>query len=256
MKAPTESSDLLSYVCAPFESVFLRRRDQILELVNVTSYALQSMRGASRLLGVLKESPEQVASVKKIEEKALAEIYADMPLLHGSAVVLIWGALEASFRDFLIRWLERNPSARLAPDLKSIRVRLVEYESFSGEDRMRYLLGILERELAAALRPGIGRFECLLKPFGIDVVVADTVRRDLNELAAVRNVIVHRASVADSRFVELCPWLRLDVGDEVRVSSDTFVRYVKAASEYTACLITEVSRMSGQGNAGPLPGPA
>ena len=116
-------------------------------------------------------------------------------------------------------------------------MKLTEYESFQGEDRMRYLVGILERELAASLRPGVGRFECLLSPFGIRPHVETDDRRALNELAAVRNVIVHRAAIADARLIELCPWLGLEIGDEVTVGREAFIRYMSSASSFAASIV-------------------
>ena len=89
-----------------------------------------------------------------------------------------------------------------------------------GEDRVRYLLGMIERVLGAGLKPGIGRFECLLKPLGIAPADDNEIRRDLYELAAIRNAIVHRAKLADSRLLSLCPWLRYKDGDALNVFSD------------------------------------
>jgi hypothetical protein len=231
------TSSNTEYEFEPFEEIFVRRREQILKLVWVTGAALRQMNGAARLTDVLGKPPESVEKMQELEDLAADEVAADLPLLHSAASVLIWGALEAAFHDFLVRWLFAYPAARLVPEFTNIRVRITEYESFEGEDKMRYLAGILERELAAALKPGAGRFECLLKPFGIRPQVAEDQRRDLSELAAVRNVIVHRAGIADARLLQLCPWLKLKVGDPVVVGRETFLRYVDAASSYAASLI-------------------
>lgn len=240
----TDSSQENGYEFEPFEHVFLRRREQIDKLVGVTGAALRSMNGAARLSEVLKKSAQHVESVRNVEEAALAEVQADMPLIHGAATVLIWGALEASVRDFVVRWLTRYPNARLSPDLKGIKVKVVEYEALGTEDRMRYLVGILERELGASLKPGIARFECLLNPFGIRVTMDAEDRRTLNELAAVRNVIVHRAGTADERLIELCPWLGLQAGQELKVGRDAFFRYRQATSEFVVALIQSATAVS------------
>ena len=231
------SSEPTIDVFEPFETIFLARREEIIRLVRLSSYALRSLEGAARLSEVLKRQPEHVARVREIEDAAANEVHLDFPLLHSAATVLLWGALEAAFRDFIVRWLGKYPAARQAPELKRVRVSIAEYESLQGEDRMRYLAGILEKELAATLRPGVGRFDCILKLFGIRPTVSEAIRRDLHEMAAVRNVIVHRAGVADERLVELCPWLQLAVGQHVKVSANDFERFVVAASEYAAAVI-------------------
>ena len=225
------------YEFEPFDFIFLRRREEIFKLVGLAGYAIRSMGGLARLTEALKKSADAVENAREIEALARAEVAADLPILHSAAAVLIWGALEAAFRDFLVRWLARHPESLTVPELKSIRVRVAEYESFQGEDRMRFLVGVLERELAATLKPGAGRFACLLKPFGIVPIASEDVRRDLSELAAVRNVIVHRAGIADARILELCPWLGLKLGDAVAVNHIAFERFARAASEYAAAIV-------------------
>lgn len=239
-----ESRQIDGYEYQPFELIFLRRREEILKLVGLNYYALQSMTGLERLVTVMKEPADRIEHAREIETLAQAEVKADFPLLHSAAAVLIWGALEAAFRDFFVRWLVTHPSSLSVPEFKNIRVRVAEYESFEGEDRMRFLAGVLEREFAASLKPGVGRFECLLRPLGIVPNVSKDVRRNLSELASVRNVIVHRASVADSRLLELCPWLGLKQGDLIIIGRTTFDRYERAASEYAAAVIDAAHNVS------------
>ena len=156
--------------------------------------------------------------VRAVESRALAEVAADFPLPHSAGTVLPWGALEAATRDFVVRWLYRFPASRQTENIARIRVPVGEYERLDGEDRVRYLLGMIERVLGAGLKPGIGRFECLLKPLGIAPADDNEIRRDLYELAAIRNAIVHRANLVDSRLLSLCPWLPYKDGDALDVS--------------------------------------
>lgn len=243
-ESENESEDATEYEFEPFETIFLARREEILRLVNVSTFALNSMEGIARLSEVLNREAKEVEQVQELEEMAKEEVESDFPLLHNAAMVLLWGALEAAIRDFLIRWLTKYPIARQVPDLKKIRVHVVDYESLEGEDRMRYLLGVLEREFAASLKPGVGRFDCLLKPFDISANIKDATRRDLNELAAIRNVIVHRAGIADKRLLELCPWLGLQEGQPVHVSSDSFFRLLNSTGEYVAAIIVSARKIS------------
>ncbi|PMS38049.1 hypothetical protein [Trinickia symbiotica] len=221
----------------PFESIFSQRVKQILELIWVTDSALRGANGAARLASVLKHPAEAVERAREMENLAAREVSGDFPLLHSASTVLVWGALEAAFRDFLVRWFVVYPSSRTASEFNNVRVRISEYEALSGEDRMRYLVGHLEREFAAALKPGVGRFECLLKPFGIFPKITDAQRRTLCELAAVRNVIVHRAGIADSRLLELCPWLDIEVDRHLVVGRRMFLGYVEAANAYATSLV-------------------
>lgn len=234
---------MVEYVFEPFETVFLRRRDEILKLVSITAQALHGTSGLEELSKVLKKPDEQVSSARELERAALDELKADLPLLHSAASVLIWGALEAAFRDFIVRWLTHYPCARTVPEFKNVRIRLIDYEMLDGEDRMRYLLGILEQEFAASLKPGAGRFFCLLKPLGIIPDISADDHRILNELAAVRNVIVHKAGIADARILKLCPWLGVSLGDNVTIGHEAFIKYVTVASHFAASVIEAAQKV-------------
>ncbi|MCH8048281.1 MAG: hypothetical protein IID44_31685 [Planctomycetes bacterium] len=225
------------YEFQPFETIFLRRREEILQLVGISTVSLQQMEGLGRLSEVLRHESDKVEHAQELERIAKQQIESDFPLLHGSATILIWGALEAATRDFLIRVLHRYPLARTLDAFKRVKVRIAEYELLQGEDRMRYLVGILARETASPLRPGAGGFDSLLSAIGVFPKIKSVTRRDLNEMAAVRNVIVHCASVADARFVEVCAWLNLKKGERVCVSGDALTRYIQAASDYAASVV-------------------
>jgi hypothetical protein len=90
----------------------------------------------------------------------------------------------------------------------------------------------MERNAGAPLLPGVGRFESLLKPFNLKPKITDEVRRELNDILAVRNLLVHRAGKIDRRFIELCPWLNRELGETIEVSRDDLTRDISSTSEY------------------------
>ena len=114
------------YEFEPFEKIFLSRREETSRLVNVTSYALRSMKGVARASIVLKHDAECVSNAcEKSKLWRCTRLSRDFPLIHNAATVLLWGALEAAFRDFLVRWFTRYPAARqvsrIAKDLRVCR---------------------------------------------------------------------------------------------------------------------------------------
>jgi hypothetical protein len=221
----------------PFETIFLRRRDELTRLVGMTATALRGTNGLERLTRVLNKDDADVEAARRLEQAAQAELTSELPILHSAATVLIWGALETAVRDFVVRWLLQNPTSRQAAEFKNIRIRLLDYEMLDGEERMRYLLGVIEQELGAPLKPGVGRFMCLLKPLGIVPAVSDEERRTLNELAAVRNVIVHKAGIVDGRLLELCPWIPVREGEALQIGFSQFSGYVRVASFFVASIV-------------------
>ena len=230
---------------SPFEEIFLRRREEILQLVGLSVHAMQSMEGSARLGKVLKYDSGRVEEIRKVEEATRTEVKLGFPLLHSAATVLLWGALETSVRDFVVRWLQLKPEARGIPEIAKIRIQFGEYDSLDEEGRIRYLVGLLEKDTGASLKPGIGRFGAILKPLGICPKCKPDQRKILSEMAAIRNVIVHRAGNADARFVDLCPWLDHSVGDTVAVTPDTFSSYVSATSEYVISIVESARDVAG-----------
>ena len=63
-------SENVEWELLPFENIFLERRDEILKLVGITSYALRSMGGTARLSEVLGHSEKKVKQAKELEEQA------------------------------------------------------------------------------------------------------------------------------------------------------------------------------------------
>jgi hypothetical protein len=98
------------------------------------------------------------------------------------------------------------------------------------------LVGELERELGTSLKQGVNRFEALLALFGLSGPIDDGTKKALFELSNVRHVIVHRRGVADKRFSDACPWMGLRPGDEVKVTSRQYERYLLAAVKYSVIL--------------------
>ena len=53
----------------------------------------------------------------------------------------------------------------------------------------------------------------------------------------IRNVIVHRASLADRRLVQNCPWLGLKLGDKVLVTHQSLGAYGEALAKYVLTIL-------------------
>lgn len=91
-----------------------------------------------------------------------------------------------------------------------------------------------------SLHPALRGFEGLLRLIDLTGPVEDETKRTLYELGQVRNVIVHRASIADRKLVKACPWLNLSPGTKVVVTSTAFARYVNAVQDYLVALLSRV----------------
>jgi hypothetical protein len=73
-------------------------------------------------------------------------------------------------------------------------------------------------------------------------IVDDDVRKDMLELSEMRNVIVHRGSLADRKLLQACPWLPLKPKDKIVIDHATCNRYVKAVDNYMGNTMTRAGR--------------
>jgi hypothetical protein len=214
-----------------------------------------SMRGIRVLTGmpgifevlIPDSAPEEQAKLtsnlseaKKEAELAENECKTGFPLLHAHALVGMWAALEAAIEDMLVGILLNEPELLKKEVFAKVRVPLSEFETKDKEERMRFLVSELGRNLGR--RNGVDAFEPLLQHFGLSGDVEDEVRKLVWQTHHVRNVIVHRASRADRRLVEACPWLHLRVNDFVTVSHEMLSRCAPALANYVLAVIHRLAK--------------
>jgi hypothetical protein len=180
------------------------------------------------------QTDREVAQAQHNAAIAVAEAEAGHPLLHAQAVILLWGDLEALLSDFLASWLTNKPETRALDAVRNLKLGLGEYESLSGDDRAAYLLEKLQDRLGSKRAGGIERFELLFRLFGLTSQLDAQTVRDLLELSAVRNLLVHRRGVVDTnlRFKNQCSWGTHAIGSELVVSHDDCRCYFDAVDLY------------------------
>ena len=168
---------------------------------------------------------------------AEVEIRNDFPLLHAHTLVGLWGSLEVMIEDLVVAWLANKPACLKDSALSKIKLPVGAIESLSTEQRMRLVLEQWKRREGSCHRAGINRFESCLEAIGLTGPVDDDVKRNVFEAQQVRNLVVHRSSVVDTRFVESCPWMGLSLGDQLAIGAGQFSRYAAALTCYSTCVI-------------------
>jgi len=193
------------------------------------------------------ESEERIADEKRtldacrqMAKAAQGEIYSGFVTLHSQSIVALWGTLDALVEDLLTAWLRNEPKVLQAREFQKIKVPVSKYEFFDEEQRAAFVIRELTRSLNADLKRGIGRFETVLAVVGINGKVDEPFRRDLFELSQVRNILVHRAGIADEIFCSNCPWVGVKLGDAISMDHDVYVRYYKAVHVYMFELMNRV----------------
>jgi len=177
---------------------------------------------------------------KKEAELAEKECKEGFPLLHGHALVAMWGALETAIEDMLVGILLNEPTVLKKDAFAKVKVTLSDFETKDKEERMRFLLQELGRSLGR--KNGVDAFESLLEHFDLSGPVDEKDRKLMWETNHIRNVIVHRASCADRRLVEACPWLGLKISDPVTVSHEQLGAFAIALCQYATTVTLRLGK--------------
>lgn len=183
------------------------------------------------------------ARIGRLREQAIfanREAERGFPILHGQAMVGLWGALEALVEDLAIAMLEEWPDLLEKQRLTRVKVPLSRFISMDGPDRSRYLIREVTRSTGDEAVGGVAKLDAILSIIGLVSFNDRLGRRDLMEMNAMRNLIVHRSSVVDDKFSSSCPWLSLKPGDEAKVDHDTFQRYSNSVIAYVAQLREQI----------------
>lgn len=236
----------------PFRD-FMDQTERLGHLLHLSMSGISMLRGVPKIVQVLakveedfsEEAHDRFENAKKEAELAHREVNDGFPLLHAQTTIALWSALEAAIRLFIVRWLQNYKQAMEVEEIQKLRVRIGEYERFEGEERFFYIIDRLEQELSAPLKTGIKRFELLLEPFGLSGPVDEDVSRNLFELNQIRNTLVHRSGFADRRLVDSCPWMKLRIGDPVKVNHEMIEQYFQSVTEYAVDLIARIGEHFG-----------
>ena len=182
------------------------------------------------------DAEAKLAHTKELAAHAEREIESGFPMMNAQSVVALWSLIETFVRSFLVGWMENEPGALQVDAIKKLSITIGEYEALSPEEKCPYILDRLELDRRSR-RPGVSRFEAMLEIFGLNGPVDAELRKTLLHLWAVRNLIVHKRGKADKIFVEQCPWLGMNVGDEVHISDADLAKFTIACGEYVMSMI-------------------
>lgn len=186
------------------------------------------------------EHLQQVERAREEAELAQREMDTGFPLLHGHALLGLWGAFEAMVEDFIVAWLCNVPESLQREEVSNIKIDLALFEAMTLEERMRTVARHVQRG-----EVGVGRFETGLASIGLGGSVRETTRRALVEAEAIRNVWAHRAGIADERFLRRCPWYAATVGSRIDVSHEQFGRLSNECVEYVLTILKRCAQSFG-----------
>lgn len=181
---------------------------------------------------ISKEYEENIKNAEYIAKFAKEQVDSGFPILYANAVIAMWTSLETLIEDILYHQFINNPKYLKSEIILYIKIPLVEFEELDKDERLRFIINELARQTKSDLKHGIARFEVLLEVVALGGPVTDELRKDIFELWAVRNLLVHRFGAVDRRFKNLCPWITVGNGEQFKINMDLYFRYHKAIADY------------------------
>jgi len=155
--------------------------------------------------------------------------------LHGVAMIKACSVLESAVDDVAVALLsdrEYWPKLDGLAKLRANKVDLVGLLQMTHTQQTNYLLSEIKKETAASYQTGAGRYESILNFVGMGGNVPEIASRSLLELLETRHLLVHRNGVADSKFVNKCPWKAAEIGTKIEIKRLDFSITSMAATWY------------------------
>ena len=140
--------------------------------------------------------------------------------------------IEVFIDETVVRWLLQGDRWQTVEALAKVKGNLVQFAGLNREQQVRFLIQQASRGLTAPNSPGVSGFEMLLDSVGIGGSVGDLARRYLVQLAATRNLIVHRNAIVDDRFLRTCPWTKAVLGKRLSIRSNEAAAFRWASMAY------------------------
>lgn len=177
-------------------------------------------------------------AAEELEKESHSHALTSFSYLYQLAATKAWSCLEVMTDSVVAEALSLPTAPRCRDALAKLQGEWLPLLEATPQELPRILLAKLKQQTGAPLKDGVGRLDTLLKLVGLSGAIDSGVRKALQELSAVRNVVVHNRSVADEKFRKNCPWHSSKLGSEVRVSASDFAVYWLAAAVFNTEVAT------------------
>nr|WP_294921820.1 hypothetical protein [uncultured Flavobacterium sp.] len=228
---------------------FLNNIFKLHDIIEACCIGLLRVKETPRLMEILHQLEnsnldleELTKEPKRVSETAKEEIDAGFPFLYSQSLLMMYSNLENTIKDFIIEYFKNNEMTEFEYATgKKINLTV---NNTSDDETIEYNFKQYENKLTGnkSLGYGVERFEALLKPIAFSGTLDSLIIKDIHHLSQIRNTIIHRASIADSHFVEKCPDLGYNIGDQVNINYLDYEKYYCAIGEY----ILEIARRLGR----------
>lgn len=185
------------------------------------------------------ESLDRVAAQSPWNEQWAVEIRTDdYAAINAHSLVAVWGALEICVEDTVAALLRHDPDAGQILLSAGVSAKFID-RGMTADEEIDRTFRRLEQTLAIR-GDAIATYERLLNVFGLSARLEKDQHVILLKAGAVRNCIVHRGGLIDTRAATQVPLLEPMIGQTYRVSSEEYLQVHSAAGSFATNLIRSI----------------
>lgn len=242
--------EIYNWIIEPAGSSLLYLGEEV-KHASVLRRSLSSLIGMKHLLVIAKDVLQK--SGKSVDgfdflisesiwlEKEGNELYKDnCSTIHQHSLVSMWVSVEVAVEDTLSLALKNDPNSFEKIRSGGLNVNK-KYSWPLGDDECHRLCSSIQSQARAGRTVGES-FVFALSIFEIPLELSLQELSLLAELNAVRNCILHRQGVVDSKSAEECAALGEIVGRKLTFSAEKYLEYYDAASRFVIELLKGATR--------------
>lgn len=161
---------------------------------------------------------------------AKAEVENGFDTLFKHHCIALWAAIETNVENTLFNLIERLPDARdtIIASLSNPtdrQIKIIQNKSVKRAfDTWQPMVDAI---------PAMERYLKMLQVLSIEVLIPNHSVEALDELAAIRNAVMHNGGFVDQKFLEKCPLGSYEIDDLISIDHNAASRFFDAASEFT-----------------------
>jgi len=220
-------------------TLFSRYRSEVSELLSSPKHELNPFDDHRYKVALDNLSNDSFASF------ATSEDALDCPYFYSLLTIRSYSIFESLIDNTLVAYLRDYPEWLDKERFKKVRLSPSTFFEYNNDHIYPIILRELKRIVFNGKHKYPNKFEALLSIPNLDEYIPDTIKSNINEFVAVRNVLVHQLGLADDTFVSSCPEITSNIGERVSVTGKRFAKYFSTIAWYTLDINRRVCKFSG-----------
>lgn len=248
MSSTIPDSDVPNWIITPVGRAVSFVAEEI-KLAGVLHRGLIVLEGHEPLLRAARERFEIAGAHRSLP--SVDQLLAEAPLLsqwaaelrkedyatvNSHSLISLWSTVEVAVEDTVVLILSKDPAAIDVASAAGIKATGFGVGPLSEEEARRFFTNRVQRKIGENLR--VGEFYVkLLGLFGLTFSLSNHVLSKLEEANCVRNCIVHRGGIIDSKAAQSVAALRPFLGKKISITKQRYLEYYDAIGKLLGAIM-------------------